>query len=58
MYVGRGQLDIQGGGGGIWPIRGCAVRQGMVFVLFVLNRAYNFARACPKQGMYFRASLF
>ena len=56
MYVGGGQLDIRGGGG-ILPIRGCAVRQGMVFVLSVLNRAYNFARVCPKQGKYFRASL-
>ena len=40
------------GGGGyslIWPIRGCTSGQGMVFVRSVLNRVYNFARACPKQ---------
>ena len=32
------------GGGGyslIWPIRGCAAGQGVVFVLSVLNRVYN-----------------
>ena len=60
MYAGGGQLDIVGGGGGyslVWPIRGCAAGQGTVFVLSVLNRAYNFARVCPKQGIYFRASL-
>ena len=37
----------RGGGGGyslIWPIRGCAAGQGMVFVLSVLKRVYNFAR--------------
>ena len=48
----------EGGGGEgyslIWPIQGCA--RGMVFVLSVLNRVYNFARVCPKQGQ-FRASL-
>ena len=34
-----------GGGGGyflIWPIRGCATGQGMVFDLSVLNKVYNF----------------
>jgi len=25
--------------------------RGMVFGLSVLNRVYNFMRACPKQGM-------
>ena len=37
----------------IWPIRGCATGQGMVFGLFVLNRVYDFARVCPnyKQGI-------
>ena len=33
------------GGGGyflIWPIRGCATGQGMVFDLSVLNKVYNF----------------
>ena len=38
------------------PIRGCAAGKGMVFVLSVLNRVYNFARLCPKQGIQFRAS--
>ena len=44
-----------GRGGGyslIWPIQGCAAGQGMVFVLSVLNRVYNFARVCPKQGQF------
>ena len=55
-------------GGGyslIWPIGGCAARQGTVFVLSVLNRVYNFARVsvlnrvcnfaqvCPKQCAWF-----
>ena len=42
-------------GGGyslIWPIQGCAAGQGMVFVLSVLNRVYNFAQVCPKQGQF------
>ena len=42
------------------PIQGCAAGQGMVFVLSVLNRVYNylhFAQVCLKQGMQFRASL-
>ena len=47
---------LRPGGGGyslIWPIRGCAAGQGMVFGLSVLNRVYNFARVCPnyKQGI-------
>ena len=43
------------GGGGvggynlIWPIRGCAARHGMIFVLFIRNRVYNFAQVCPKR---------
>ena len=40
----------RGGGGGyslIWPIRGCAAGQGMVFALYVLKRVYNFMRVCP-----------
>ena len=48
-----------GKGGGdslIWPIKGYAAVQGMVFVLCVLNRVYNFSRVCPKQGQ-FHASL-
>ena len=48
----------------MWPIRGCATGQGMVFGLSVLNRVviscesvlkrvYNFARVCPscKRGI-------
>ena len=35
----------------IWPIRGFAAEQGTVLVLSLLNRVYNFARICPKQGM-------
>ena len=44
------------GGGGVQeltplyrPIRGCTAGQGMVFVLSVLNRAYDFVRVCPKR---------
>ena len=51
---------IQPGGRGcslIWPIRGCATGQGMVFVLSVLNRVYNSARVCSRQGIQFRGSL-
>jgi len=39
-------------GGGyflMWPIRGCAAGQGMVFGLSVLNRLCDFVRVCPKQ---------
>ena len=46
----------RGGGGGVQeltplyrPIRGCTAGQGMVFVLSVLNRVYDFVRVCPKQ---------
>ena len=41
------EVEVPGGergGGGfspIWPIRVCATGQGMVFGLFVLNKAYN-----------------
>ena len=41
-------------GGGyslIWPIRGCAAGQGMVFGLSVLNRVGDFVQICPKQGI-------
>ena len=31
----------------IWPLRGRAAGQGMVFVLSVLNRVHNVARVCP-----------
>ena len=34
----------------MWPIRGCAAGMGVVFVISVLNRVYNFAQDCPKQG--------
>ena len=36
-----------------WPIWGCATRQGMVFILSVLTRVYNFmwASPCYKQGI-------
>ena len=43
-------------GGGyslIWPIRGCAAGQRMVFDLSILNRVYTFALVCPKQGIYY-----
>ena len=40
----------RGWGGGeyflIWPIRGCAAGQGMVFDLSVLNKVYNFVWVC------------
>ena len=48
MEAGRGV----GGAGAyslIWPIRGCTAGQGMVFVLSVLNRVYDFVRVCPKR---------
>ena len=38
-----------GGGGGGGGVRGCATGQIMSFVLFGLNRVYNFAQVCPKQ---------
>ena len=40
-----------GGHSLIWPIRGRAAGQGMVFGLSALNRVYNFMRTCPRQGM-------
>ena len=46
------QSDRTPGGGGyslIWPILGCAARHGMIFVLFIRNRVYNFGQVCPKQ---------
>ena len=46
-----------GSGGGVLPYMAyTGMCKGMVFVLSVLNRVYNFARVCPKQGQ-FRASL-
>ena len=30
-------------------VQGLTAGQGMVFVLFVLNRVYDFVRVCPKQ---------
>ena len=47
-----GGMGGGGGGGGyslIWPIRRCTAGQGMVFVLSVLNRVYDFVLVCPKQ---------
>ena len=45
------------GGGRVLPYMAyTGMCKGMVFVLSVLNRVYNFARVCPKQGQ-FRASL-
>ena len=44
----------RGEGGGyslIWPIRGRAAGQGMVFGLSVLNRVCNFMGVCPEQGL-------
>ena len=40
-------------GGGLLNIAytRCAVGQGMLFDLSVLNRVYNFALVCPKQGI-------
>ena len=35
----------------IWPIRGRAAGQGMVFGLSALNRVYNFMRTCLRQGL-------
>ena len=37
----------RGGGGG--GVQGLTAGQGMVFVLSVLNRVYDFVRVCPKQ---------
>ena len=45
-------LGGDGGGGGwgrryaliAWPLRECASERGMVFVISVLNRVYNFMR--------------
>ena len=47
------ELQNPGGHSLIWPIRGRAAGQGMVFDLSALNRVYNFIRTCPKQGMFF-----
>ena len=47
-----GGMEGGGGGGGyslIWPTWGCTTGQGMVFVLSVLNRAYDFVGVCPKR---------
>ena len=38
----------------IWPRRGCAAGQGLVFDVSVLRtsrRVYNFVRVCAKQGI-------
>jgi len=36
----------------IWPIRGCAAGQGMVFDFSVINRVYDFGQLCSKQGIF------
>ena len=56
------KMPLGGGGLGLpyMAYTGCAAGQGMVFVLSVLNRVYNylnFAQVCLKQGVQFRASL-
>ena len=43
--------NTRGGYSLIWPIRGCAAGQGMVFGLSVLNRVCGFVRVCPEQGI-------
>ena len=39
-------ISYKNSGGGkyrpIWPLRGCAAGQGMIFYLSLLNRVYNF----------------
>ena len=40
-----------GGHSLIWPIRGRAAGQGMVFGLSALNRVSNFIRNYPRQGL-------
>ena len=49
-YPPPGEREV-GGHSLIWPIRGRAAGQGMVFGLSALNRVYNFMRTCPKQGL-------
>ena len=44
---------MTGGYSLIWPIRGRAAGQGMVFGLSALNRVYNFMQTCSKHGMFF-----
>ena len=45
--------SVPGDGGGHINIayRRCAAGQGMLFDLSLLNRVYNFALVCPKQGI-------
>ena len=47
--IGGKKYETLGGYNLIWPIRGCAARHGMIFVLFIRNRVYNFAQVCPKR---------
>ena len=45
-----GVPKARGGGYSLrWCIQGCVAEQGIVFVLSVLNRVYNFAKVSPKQ---------
>jgi len=39
----------------MWPMRG---RQAIVFLLSVMNRAYNFTLVCPKLGLVAQLSSF
>ena len=36
----------------IWPMRVCAAEQGMVFMVWVLNRVYDFTIKRPEQGFF------
>ena len=54
----EGKQPAPPGGGGdtlIWPIRGYASGQVMVFVLSILNSAFNVVGVCPNQSTQFRA---
>ena len=44
----------------VWPVRECAAVQGMVFVLSVLKRAFNFVWICPyyKQALVIKNCLY
>ena len=53
IFAGKPVLIIllcgDGGGEGGGGVQGLTAGQGMVFVLSVLNRVYDFVRVCPKQ---------
>jgi len=52
----KGMMSPRLGSSLIWPIRGCAAGQGMVFGLSVLNRDYNFMQVCAKWSVVARLS--